>query len=362
MAPLPDTIAAETAFRELALTPSARAWIDVRAEGEFRQGSLPGFTSAPLLRDAERHEVGLRYKQQGQASAIELGHTLVDPHRAERVAHWVEIARVGAAAAPVVCCWRGGLRSQISTEWMREAGCQSLRIVGGYKALRHLCLAQLEHPTRLLVLSGATGSGKTDLLTEIPTAKIDLEALAHHRGSAFGGRPDTPQPSQATFENALALELARRQEAEVLIEDESSTIGTVKIPEPVFERMARAPVVRLELPREERARRVGREYVEEPLRRGTPPAALEARLQSSLKRIVRRLGGAAYADISADLRRAFETSDPEAHTTWVTKLLRLYYDPLYEYSFARVNRPVLFRGSREECRAWIRDRYVSPKP
>lgn len=50
-----------------------------------------------------------------------------------------------------------------------------------------------------IVYGGATGSGKTRLLhflAQQGAQVLDLEALACHKGSIFGGRADQPQPSQ----------------------------------------------------------------------------------------------------------------------------------------------------------------------
>ena len=46
--------------------------LDVRAPVEFAQGAFPNADNLPLLTDTERHEVGLRYNDEGQPAAIEL--------------------------------------------------------------------------------------------------------------------------------------------------------------------------------------------------------------------------------------------------------------------------------------------------
>ena len=50
-----------------------------------------------------------------------------------------------------------------------------------------------------ILAEGPAGVGKTRLLMRCD-ARIDLEGLANHRGSAFGQRV-LPQPSQIDFEN-----------------------------------------------------------------------------------------------------------------------------------------------------------------
>src|SRR5690554_7334628 len=54
------------------------------------------------------------------------------------------------------------------------------------------------------VLSGLTGTGKTDVLAPMQQS-IDLEGLANHRGSSFG-KHVSAQPSQIDFENNLRSE------------------------------------------------------------------------------------------------------------------------------------------------------------
>jgi len=117
--------------------------LDVRAPVEFAQGAFPGVTNIPLMNDEERHRVGLQYKQKGQDSAIELGHELVSGEiKQSRVAQWVEFARANPQG--YLYCFRGGLRSRISQQWLAEAGIQYPRIIGGYKAMRSFLLESLE--------------------------------------------------------------------------------------------------------------------------------------------------------------------------------------------------------------------------
>ena len=58
-------------YRSLLL--SGTRLLDVRAPVEYEKGAFPESVNLPLMTDEERHLVGLRYKEQGQQSAIELG-------------------------------------------------------------------------------------------------------------------------------------------------------------------------------------------------------------------------------------------------------------------------------------------------
>ena len=317
--------------------------IDLRAPAEFAQGAFPASVNLPLLTDAERHEVGLTYKQDGPDAALARGHELVSgPVRAERTRAWTEFARSHSGCR--LYCWRGGLRSLIAQTWLEEEGVAVPRVAGGYKTLRRACLATLEGASgdarRWLVLAGRTGSGKTRVISGLANA-IDLEGLARHRGSAFGARPGG-QPTPIAFENALAVAYLKHDAATLVLEDESRTIGRLALPAAWHERMGAAPLALLEATTEERVRNIGSEYVDEPLAGGVAPGDLHGRLAGSLDRIRKRLGGDRHASIRAALDEGFRNGN---HEVWIGLLLEWYYDPMYDYQLASKHRRVVFRGS-----------------
>jgi tRNA 2-selenouridine synthase len=327
--------------------------IDVRSETEFVQSGVPGFVSRPLLYQEERKLVGLCYKSHGQDAAIKLGHELVDPYRAERVAGWMAEIANSKSQMGLVMCWRGGLRSQIATQWIREAGGTAQQWEGGYKQLRQHFLTVLNQPPPLLVLGGWTGSGKTELLREFPTRSVDLEALAQHKGSAFGGLLG-PQPSQTRFENSVALGLFKSL---VLLEDEGRLIGKRSIPSPLYQAMQRAPLIILESPLEERVERIYGEYVTEPLSQGLDYTQLESYLLASLDKLRRRLDRA-YPLLRDYLKKAF-TEEPALahHAPWIEGLLTQYYDPTYLFAAKRHPRPPALQGDLKTCRLWLQERF-----
>ena len=96
--------------------------MDVRAPIEFAQGAFPGVVNLPLMNDEERQKVGTCYKQRGQEAAIALGHSLVSGETKNgRIAAWAAFAK--AHPHGVLYCFRGGLRSQITQQWLQsEAG------------------------------------------------------------------------------------------------------------------------------------------------------------------------------------------------------------------------------------------------
>ncbi len=344
-----------------ALKTQSSACLDVRAELEFAKGSIPGFVNRPILHDRERHEVGTCYKQKGQEAAIALGHALVDPTRALRVEEWLDIGKSRPLSPLLVSCWRGGLRSQIASVWIKESegGRDVLRIEGGYKAMRAELLNAIASTPELLVLTGMTGSGKTELLRSLKLeSTIDIEDLAAHRGSSFGRIGQKPQPAQASFENALGLALWQ-ESRRPLVEDESKVIGSLHLPEAFAKRVQTSPLVELIRPLEERVSVIYRDYVLVPLSQGLSRNELESALVASTDNLKRRLGGALSAKISQDIRQAFASQDQvSAHRVWIEKLLKDYYDKSYEHSRARSERPILFQGSYKECREWIGNQYV----
>lgn len=330
------------------------ALLDVRAEIEFAEGHVPGSVNLPILTTPERHEVGTVYKTQGPAAAVALGHRLVDPVRPERVRAWREA--LSRHASPTLTCFRGGMRSQLAQAWIEESGMPVTRVKGGYKELRRTLFREWEKPLRGFVITGLTGSNKTGFLRSLASPRaIDLEALAAHRGSAFGGLfQPTPQPSQQTFENAVALRLFQnRERGHFLFEDESRLVGRRVIPKPLFESLRTLPRLFLEVSEAERAEHIYREYVATPIET-YGAAAVENPLAEALRSLRNRLGGQLTDELTAALRNAFAQNDPDQHRAWIARLLRDYYDRLYAHAMARQENAPVLRGSAAECREWLR--------
>ena len=333
----------------------AAAWIDVRSELEFEKAALPGTINIPLLLQAERHEIGIAYKNEGQEAAIALGEKLVGPHQAARIEAWSRAISQSPARRGIIMCWRGGLRSQIVTEWLRDAGLDVQQLEGGYKAVRNGLRTYVEQAPELIVLQGLTGSGKTELLRSLSLPQIDLEAAAHHRGSAFGSWLDQPQPAQTTFENDIAMQilLKSHQPAPRLIEDESRLLGVRCVPEALLAKMRLAPVIRVEDSMEARTRRIYREYIGDSLSQGPERARLRQHALASFACIERRLDIHA-GRIREKMIAAFRSDgDEDLHRDWIGDLLENYYDKRYHHAAARHQRRVLFTGDSEACRAWL---------
>jgi tRNA 2-selenouridine synthase len=240
------------------------AWVDVRSEGEFAHARVPGAINAPVLNNEQRHLVGLRYKQNGSTAAVRLGLQLVGPEFDRYFDRLLELSK----NRPVLMhCWRGGLRSHIASTLLAWNNQPVYLLQGGYKAYRTWALERVNHPPEMMVLGGHTGSGKTEILQRLQTEGVptlDLEGLAHHKGSAFGGLGQKEQPSNEQFENTLALALWWHQRlnaaAPIWVENESRNIGKCALPNGFFKALSEAPVLALGVSRAQRADRLLNEY------------------------------------------------------------------------------------------------------
>ncbi|GAB4442265.1 MAG: tRNA 2-selenouridine(34) synthase MnmH [Turneriella sp.] len=307
--------------------------IDVRSEGEFAQGHIPGAISLPLFNNAERAEIGTLYKQQGQQPAILRGLGIVGPKMQQLAEAGLAHARDGRIA---VHCWRGGMRSA-SVAWLFErVGLQVDTLIGGYKAFRRYCHELFAAPWRMIVIGGKTGTRKTEVLhraRELGIQIVDLEAYANHRGSAFGSmsglvpavenllhgvRLDkNHQPTQEHFENLLGYHLHQcDRQKPVLVEDESRLIGRMHIPEAFWAQMRAAPVLVLDTPLEERVRYLTQGY-------DFP----KEKLRQSLTAIRKRLG-------DERLGRAITALD-QGRLDEVCRIALDYYDRAYTFGLSK---------------------------
>ncbi len=322
--------------RSADLTPEARdaydAIIDVRSPGEFALDHIPGAVNLPVLDDDQRARVGTEYVQGSKFLARRTGAAIV----ARNIAAHLEgaLGDRGGGFKPLVHCWRGGQRSGAMATVMDQVGWPVTVLDGGYQTWRRQVTAALYQnpiPHRLVLLDGPTGSGKTALLAAVAARGgqvLDLEALAVHRGSLFGALPGG-QPSQKGFETRLHDALSRLDPARpVLVEAESSKIGTRVIPPSLWAAMGAAPVVEIAVPLEAR--------VDFTLRTYAAIAADPSALDAALTRLPRH-----HAKATVSEWRALAASgDLEP---LVRQLIEAHYDPAYHRTSAARARPVLSR-------------------
>ncbi len=347
--------------------------MDVRAPVEFAQGAFPNAVNYPLMNDDERHEVGIRYKTDGQDAAIKLGNELVSGDiKEQRIAQWQAFAKEHPDG--YLYCFRGGLRSRTTQQWLKESGVDLPLINGGYKAMRRFLLDELEqsiNESKFVLLGGRTGTGKTWLLKELNGA-IDLEGLAHHRGSSFGRFPDG-QPSQIDFENNLAITLMKYRAHGMKtfwLEDEGRMIGRVSIPQSLQLKMKQSNLVVLEEELQYRINITLKDYVtdleayyqsyfadqNDSQKQGEDAFNLFSNyLLDSLDRVQKRLGGERFKIINQQMHDALEvhksTGELTLHRIWIESLLSLYYDPMYDYQLEKKPNKVIYRGNSHQILA-----------
>lgn len=223
--------------------------IDVRSPAEFAEDHLPGAINLPVLDNKERARVGTIYVQQSPFLARKLGAALVFRNAANHIEH--SLSHHEGGWKPLVYCWRGGQRSGSFTWMLQQIGWRADVVEGGYRTYRRLVNAYLYDdplPHRLVALDGYTGTAKTEILEQLKVRGVqvlDLEGLANHRGSLLGERPGG-QPSQKAFESALAGELCALDPARpVVVEAESSKIGSLILPPSLWGALRAAPRIRI---------------------------------------------------------------------------------------------------------------------
>lgn len=322
--PMPVTLSSLTDLATLGFDDI----IDARAPAEYAEDHLPGAISLPVLSDAQRAEVGTIYKQVNPFTAKKLGAALVARNVADHLLG--PLAEKPGGWRPLVYCWRGGQRSGSFAIILSQIGWRVETLKGGYKAWRGLVVREVyDTPVRapMVVLDGNTGTAKTEILKMLPAhglQVIDLEGLAHHRGSLFGAMG--PQPSQKAFEGRLAQALAALDPTRpVVVEAESSKIGNCRLPPEIWKAMVRAPRVALQAPLAARAAYLTRAYadmVADPARLGAVIASLRLlHAQEVIADWQAMAGAGAFAPLAASL-------------------MERHYDPRYARHRARMAVPL----------------------
>jgi tRNA 2-selenouridine synthase len=268
--------------------------------------------------------VGTAYKQQSRENAIKLGLDFFGVKMRRMVEEVEQVLKEKESKHVVVHCWRGGMRSA-GVAWLLDLyGYRVYTLIGGYKAYRKWVLEFLKKDHDINILGGYTGSGKTEVLhylKKLGEPAIDLEGIAHHKGSAFGAISQPRQPSQEMFENLLALELFFEEQKgqPIWLEDESQRMGHINLPQDLWATMRVKPNYFIEVPFENRLDYIVTNYGKLP----------KGELAAAIMRIQKRLGG-----LETKTALAFLTED---NLKECFRILLHYYDKLY--SKALQNRP-----------------------
>lgn len=302
--------------------------LDVRTPAEYEQGHIPQAINLPLFSNDERKEIGILYKKRGRDLAVKRGLEFIGP----KMRNLVETAeKVAPQQNVLVHCWRGGMRSE-SLAWLLQfSGFNVSVLEGGYKKFRNWVLQTLGISKPVIVLGGMTGSGKTYILKELDRLGeqvIDLEGLANHKGSAFGSLGEEEQPTNEQYENTLAMLWWKLDpDQPVWLEDESSRIGKIILPEKIYQQIRQAPVLEIKVNYKRRIEHLVNEYSVYP----------KEQLANCVQKIERRLGG-------LRTRQALEAIENEEFEK-VADLTLHYYDKTYRYGISQRNPETIYQIS-----------------
>lgn len=306
--------------------------IDVRTSSEYHQGHIPFAINYPIFTDEERKTIGIAYRQEGREIAVLKGLKLIGKNLDSFAEGLLSLAKNEEL---ILHCWRGGMRSS-SVGWLSNlVGIKTSILKGGYKRYRQFIKEYMGiTPWKIKILGGPTGSKKTILLNKLAEAGqqiIDLEALAHHKGSAFGFLGELEQPSVEQFENNLFQALWKLDPQKTIwIENESKSIGRVYIPDEFWQKMYEAPITFIHFDKGDRIQFLVEEYA----KYGNKV------LGAAFHKIVKRLGG-------QNLNLAMQYLAKENY--WAAADVALtYYDKAYHNSLAKqkgkVERTILASG------------------
>ena len=296
--------------------------IDVRAPAEFAEDHIPGAVNLPVLSDAERAQVGTIYVEESPFLARKIGAALVARNAARHIE--TQLMAHDGGWQPLIYCWRGGQRSGSFASILAQIGWRVETLEGGYQSYRRLVVNRLyeqRFPLPVVLLDGNTGTAKTDVLARLPqhgVQVIDLEGLANHRGSALGNFG--AQPSQKAFETALAAKIETLDPMQPLVlEAESSMIGSLTLPPSLFAAMKIAPRIEIEASVEARAKYLTRAYAD---------------LVSDTDALVERLGKLVRLQGHQKVESWIEMAQSGNHEALAAELIQQHYDPRYNKSRA----------------------------
>ena len=299
--------------------------VDVRSPGEFCQGHWPGAINIPLFSDIERETIGKSYKKESRLKAIFCGLKLTLPKTTKLLEIIQEMTqkRESINKSLRIYCWRGGMRSNAFAWLARTIGIKTYLLKGGYKSYRKWVLYQFEADLPIRLVGGKTGTRKTDLLKYINQENIyaiDLEGIANHRGSSFGSLGMEEQPTTQQFENILGESLDKfhkNNAIEIWLEAESSNLGKCRIPNNLYTKMKKAPIIEIIKSKNERVENLVNLYSQNS----------QIELLDAVNRISKRLGPKRTKDALVAIEKK--------EWSKACKAMLEYYDRCYEYELEK---------------------------
>jgi len=299
-------------------------FIDVRTPEEFEEATIPGAVNIPLFSNGERAVIGKLYTEVGQKEAIEKGYEFVQ----EKLPKLMQEIRKHEKKRLVIFCWRGGMRSKALCMLLENLGMNVRQLQGGHKEYRRYVVEKLKNykpKTKLIVLYGLTGCGKTKMLKKFKNS-LDLEGLAQHRSSLFGDIGLKPK-SQKMFEALLVKRLEELdKEKYIITEGESRKIGNVIIPEALFREIQKGLKVKVEASMEYRIKNLIECYSNKE----------DEKIIEKIKMLTRRLG-------KNKVEKMLELFEKKKYEEMVRMLLEEYYDPLYAHTINKQEYALVIR-------------------
>ena len=301
--------------------------VDVRSPKEFSQGHWPGAINIPLFSDIERETIGKSYKKESRLKAILNGLKVTIPNTKKLLKIIIQTTKIDKSVNKSlrIYCWRGGMRSNAFGWLARTIGIKTYLLKGGYKSYRKWVLNQFEVDLPIRLVGGKTGTRKTDLLNYINKENIyviDLEGIANHRGSSFGSLGMKEQPTTQQFENILAESLCsfrKNNAVEIWLEAESSNLGKCRIPNNLYSKMKKAPILEIIKTKNERVENLVNVY----------SRYSQTELKDAVNRISKRLGPQRTKEALTAIEKKEWSKACEAMLD--------YYDKCYEFELKKSN-------------------------
>lgn len=293
--------------------------IDARSPKEFMDSPIPGAVNIPALLDDERVEVGTAYVRVSTERAKEIGIEKISKRLPEIFKEINDLSKKYDKL--VFYCARGGMRSSSLEAIFYALKYKTLKLEGGYKAYRNYIMDRLPEENKevkYVVLHGRTGVGKTKILEKLSEkgySVMDLEKMADHKGSFFGGLCEKKKQSQKRLESEIYEKISDEKTKYVIVESESKRIGDIYLPEEVYSSILNGCHLLVDTSMENRVKIIMEDYA----------SASKEELKSCLDKVGRYISKERYEEYSNLLEDGKLDKLSEI-------LMEKYYDPLYDQS------------------------------